>query len=142
VQRPLSIVMLIIGMTITMTFVAWSKPQEPSITVEQCRADGDAWKKISEAAADAQAKIAHAGRGDDIRKFDAAFHYLKRFPLSEISRRTDEMATCTQVDRQNQDMYLFVGVFLESEESNRYMNFLLRHNLWNDFVAEDAQGKR
>jgi hypothetical protein len=30
----------------------------------------------------------------------------------------------------------------DSEQSNRYQNFLIRHDLWKQFVAEGATGAR
>jgi|GEM_PF-1911430 len=111
-------------------------------TVEQCRADGTAWEKINLAANDANQEIARAHLGDSLSKFEGAAHYWKRFSFSEISRRSYEMCECAKLDTQNEKKYLFDAVYLEGEANNRYMNFLNRHSLWNEFVAEDAQGKR
>ena len=47
-----------------------------------------------------------------------------------------------EADPQNEIGYARVSLFLQQEETSRYVNFLLRHGLWDQFVAEDAQGKR
>jgi hypothetical protein len=108
---------------------AVAKSQEHP-ALEQCRLDFDAYKKLG--------NFAHP-TGAELK---AQKDYLKRFPLSEISRRVREMEGCMEVDRVNEKGYADVSILLEAEEGSRYMNFLLRHDLWNQFAGEDAQGKR
>lgn len=109
---------------------AAANSQEHPPALEQCRLDVDAYKNLG--------NLAHPNASE----FKAQKDYLKRFPLSEISRRVREMGDCMEVDRANEEGYAHVSILLESEQSNRYMNFLLRHDQWSQFVTEDAQGKR
>jgi hypothetical protein len=68
--------------------------------------------------------------------------YVRSLRLSEISQRLKEMGDCSEADPQNELAYAHFSLLLQQEETSRYVNFLLRRDLWNQFVAEDAQGKR
>jgi hypothetical protein len=101
--------------------------------LEQCRLDIDAYKKLG--------NFAHPSAAE----FTKQAEYLRRFPLSELTRRTKEMEDCMEVDQANEKSYAGASILLEAAQVDRYMNFLLRHHhpdLWYQFVAEDAQGKR
>jgi hypothetical protein len=104
--------------------------QEHSPALEQCRLDFDTYKKLG--------NFAHPTEAE----FTAQRDYLRRFPLSEINRRIVEMESCMDVDQTHRQDYTDASLLLEGAQRNRYMNFLVRHNLWDQFVAEDAQGKR
>jgi hypothetical protein len=129
---------LLTALIVTLTTLVRS--EEPAL--EQCRADGMAWQKIDLAIEDASQKISQGPLGSDLNKLDAARNYWRRFPASEISRHDEEMESCYKLDPQNGKTYLFDDVYLEAEENNRYFHFLLSHKLWNEFVADDAEGKR
>jgi len=46
------------------------------------------------------------------------------------------------VGRENYSTYRNTAFEIEAEMNVRVGRFLKRHNLWNQFLAEDAQGKR
>jgi len=89
-------------------------------TVEQCRADMDAW-------------------------------FIKykngRYPgeFKELNRLSIEMSWCSvesDPDPDNKELYQIVFDSITLEQWWRYLNFLKRHNLYDQFLAEDAAGKR
>jgi hypothetical protein len=118
---------LIVSLVI-LSAVANSQEHPPAL--EQCRLDVDMYKKFGD--------FAHPTDAE----FKAERDYLEQFPLSEISRRVVEMEGCMEVDRAHQKDYADVSILLEAARGKRYMHFLIRHDLWKQFVAEDAQGKR
>ena len=119
----------LIGLLLTPTYSAES--QEPKPALEQCRIDAEPFIKTM-----------LANPKDLIAEFNAHRDYLKRFPLSEIGRRQTEMYDCTTVDPKNSEAYKTVALVLDAEITGRYLSFLLRHNLMNQFRAEDANGAR
>ena len=108
-----------------------AKSQEPKVTLQQCRVDADPFIKTM-----------LANPNDRTAEFEAHREYLKRFPLSEITRRQLEMYDCTTVDPKNSKAYETVALVLDGEETSRYLSFLIRHNLVDQFRAEDANGAR
>jgi hypothetical protein len=108
----------------------FSQSQEHRPALEQCRLDVTAYSTLG--------SFAHP----TATELEAQTHYMNRFPSSEISRQTKEMEDCMDVDQGNHKNYEDVSLLLTSGTNNRYMQFLLRHDLWKQFVAEDAQGKR
>lgn len=119
----------LIGLLLTSTYLA--KSQEPKPALKQCRVDADPFIKTM-----------LDNPKDLIAEFNAQRDYLKRFPLSEIGRRQTEMYDCTTVDPKNSEAYKTVALVLDAEVTSRYLSFLLRHNLMNQFRAEDANGAR
>lgn len=87
-------------------------------TVEQCRADQRLWlSKLEEPA------LANVG------------YY-------ELNGWVMEMSDCETVDPDFSLRYLNTQSETQSEKLDRVADFLRRHNLWDQFIAEDAQGKR
>jgi hypothetical protein len=54
----------------------------------------------------------------------------------------DEMMQCQTVDPPNRDKYVKVNSDVLIESANRETNYLIRHGLWSQFLAEDAAGER
>jgi hypothetical protein len=108
-----------------------AESQEPKVTLQQCRIDAEPFIKTM-----------LANPNDQTAEFQAHRDYLKRFSLSEIARRQTEMYDCTTVDPKDSKAYETVALVLDAEETSRYMNFLVRHNLMDQFRAEDANGAR
>lgn len=54
----------------------------------------------------------------------------------------DEMDKCRVVDPANSQKYYNAINESRAEQMMRMMDYLNRHNLWQDFKAEDAAGKR
>jgi hypothetical protein len=128
-SKPQRLLVPIILCCASFAQVAAQTGQHPP-PLEQCRLDVDTYKKLG--------NFSHPTEAE----FKAQVDYLDRFPLSEISRRIVEMESCMEVDRAHQKDYADVSILLEAARGNRYQNFLVRHDLWNQFVGEDAQGKR
>ena len=110
--------------------IALAKAEESPTVLKQCRIDLNAYTKLGPLTNPSFAQI------------KAQKDYLRSFRLSEISQRSKEMGDCMEADPQNEIGYARVSLLLQQEETSRYVNFLLRHGLWNQFVAEDAEGNR
>jgi hypothetical protein len=87
-------------------------------TVSQCRADQNSWlaKMMAMDIADVSYK--------------------------ELIGRLNEMGDCARLDPERYNDYLRTQALLGVHMSQRETNFIHRHNLWDQFLAEDAQGKR
>ncbi len=110
--------------------IAFASAEESQTSLKQCRIDLNTYTKLGPLTNPSFAQI------------KAQKDYLRSFRVSEISQRFKEMGDCMEADPQNEIGYARVSLLLQQEETSRYVNFLLRHGLWNQFVAEDAQGKR
>lgn len=94
---------------------------EHAPTVEQCRADQALWLSKLEIPY-------HRGTDDVV--------------VSTLHQWQSEMHDCEAVDPPNQFKYYNTRVEALSEESLRELTFIYRHNLYHQFVEEDAAGKR
>jgi hypothetical protein len=54
----------------------------------------------------------------------------------------DEMMQCRDVDPANREKYFDVASGAVAERANRETNYLVRHDLYKQFLAEDVAGKR
>jgi hypothetical protein len=54
----------------------------------------------------------------------------------------DEMMQCRDVDPANREKYFNVASGAVAERANRETNYLVRHDLYKQFLAEDVAGKR
>ena len=54
----------------------------------------------------------------------------------------DEMMQCRNVDPANREKYFDVASGAVAERANRETNYLVRHGLYKQFLAEDVAGKR
>jgi hypothetical protein len=54
----------------------------------------------------------------------------------------DEMMQCRDVDPANREKYFNVVAGAVAERANRETNYLVRHGLYKQFIAEDVAGKR
>jgi hypothetical protein len=91
---------------------------KPKPTVEQCRADQQLWLS------------------------DLKWHFPVSAPYTELDRRVGETYFCELADPASVDKYVNTRAELYAEQTNRFVAFLQSHGLYNQFVAEDAQGKR
>lgn len=62
--------------------------------------------------------------------------------LRTVTKWSQEMIDCEEVDPQHRWQYYNVRGELAFVEAFRYGHFLERHGLWEKFLAEDAAGKR
>jgi hypothetical protein len=54
----------------------------------------------------------------------------------------DEMMQCQTVDPANREKYFNVASGAVAERANRETDYLVRHGLYKQFIAEDVAGKR
>jgi len=91
-----------------------------ALTVEQCRADQKLW----------------------FSKLEDPNDGTKHVTWAELRGWVYEMLDCFHVDPPLQWQYANTMGETNAEMTNRLQIFVLRHNLWNQFLAEDAQDKR
>ena len=53
-----------------------------------------------------------------------------------------EMQDCISADPENQSRYYNTMIETSNMLNTKLQSYLKRHNLWDQFMAEDAQGKR
>jgi hypothetical protein len=107
-------------------------------TVEQCRADVSIWGNTDKYLEYVNAEDQHR----DPQKPNTNNTELARLSLSEILMRTKEMVACDSVDGEKDARYVQAAYMYEHIWGDRMLNFLGRHNLWEQFKKEDAEGKR
>jgi hypothetical protein len=103
---------------------------------EQCRADFALWYNINLDIEYTNAEAAHISDGTPNRTETNKLH------LTEVNERTRELLDCRKVDSSRQDDYLEAVKFYQEIVANREYNFIIRHDLWNQLMREDAEGKR
>jgi hypothetical protein len=94
-------------------------PQEVkhAATVEQCQADERVWSQ----------------------QFYASPALIS---IKTLQAWQQEMHECGTVDPSHKPLYHNFFTELSLEEGDRALNFLMRHELYDQFVAEDETGKR
>jgi hypothetical protein len=91
---------------------------EHAPTVQQCQADQRLWFYELE------------NDGSNLPGIDVLRQWSK------------EMSVCEKVEPDHKWAYYNTSGEIDGEEITRMVNFLDRHNLWGQFIAEDAAGKR
>ena len=109
---------LVLGCLVLAASVAGQVEHAP--TVEQCQADQRLW--VSEIEAENSSRP------------------LPAFDI--VTQWGQEMLKCEKVDPDNEWRYYNTAGEICGEKEVRLINFLHRHDLWNQFKAEDAAGKR
>jgi hypothetical protein len=108
----------------TMASLAFAHPPqavEHAPTAEQCRADRAYWmSKIEQ---------------PDVKGTDDV-------PFVTLLGWDAEMEKCRAVDPPNRWLYFNVGEEALAEMAMRERAFLVRHDMWQQFLDEDAAGKR
>ncbi len=94
------------------------EPLEHAPTAAQCQADRAVWIK------------------------DFSTGNIKNVPVTTLNGRAMEMGSCMDVDANHAFDYYTVQASSLIETENRQSRFLSRHNLYLQFVEEDAAGKR
>jgi hypothetical protein len=110
--------------------------QQPASTVEVCRAEAAVWFNGRMAADYTDAQDDWVGNKIPNRTETA------RLPVKELMARQSEMFDCAKVDRENRGEYYEAGEFYHNVLTDRETQFIDRHGLWQQFVAEDAAGQR
>ena len=67
---------------------------------------------------------------------------ISKLPAKKLNERSDEMHDCAVVDEENQHSYLQLAGMFQMEYELRLLDFVTRHHLMAQFMAEDAAGKR
>lgn len=99
-----------------------SLAQDHAPTVEQCRADQRLWSSVH----------------DEYALKDA----VSKLSVQTLKQRSHQMNDCFAVDSENGRDYFGLVAAYGLELGRRYKNFIDRHNLMAQFLAEDAAGKR
>ncbi len=108
----------------------WPQEVKHALTVEQCRGDQKSWlSRISD-----DAKVEEA---EGLREPVAASISFQQLNLCSLA-----MNDCARIDPEFKKEYYQTSSDALSIANNRLVHFLDRHNLLNQFLAEDAQGKR
>ena len=108
--------------------------QDHAPTTEQCFADMRLWR--SQTADYVAADESGANTGTPNRS------ELTKFTVKQLTSRTCEMRKCVVVDPERGDDYNQTSSELDAAIKDRYVMFVVRHNLVRQFVSEDEAGKR
>ena len=108
----------------------WSQEVKHAPTVEQCRTDQKLW--FSKIENDAKAEAA-----EGLREPVAASISFQQLNFCSL-----EMHDCARIDPEFKKEYYQTSGDAVGTANNRLVHFLYRHNLLNQFLAEDAEGKR
>ena len=117
-------------------FAPGLRTQEHAPTVDVCRADRAAWHNTEEETDYLNQETKHVS--DDLKNRNR----IAKLSFKEITLREGEMATCASVDEPNHDGYFEMMKFYGDVRSDRYVSFIRRHHLMQQFIAEDAAGAR
>lgn len=91
-------------------------------TVTQCQADERTW----------------AAQIDEHLQHERALSWTY-YTLKDMG---EEMLACDDVDPRNHTAYINTAVEITEAMNKRAMSFIARHQLWDQFIEEDAAGKR
>ena len=94
--------------------------QDHAPTVEQCRADERLWST----------------------QLTENPEIIKSLRHDQLNDRTLEMANCAAVDRDRQSVYAETAARFNMKLMVRLLDFIKRHKLLDQFMAEDAAGQR
>ena len=95
-----------------------------ALTVEECRTDQRSWSNWLKADQEIAAKTTRS---------DITF--------AQLTYWGTEMRVCKKVDPVFAAQYEITENEIAFELEARYYNFIYRHNLWDQFLAEDAKGQ-
>jgi len=109
---------------------------EPVPTVDQCRKDGPAWYSK-----DAQLEYDKA-RFNSFSTGKLAETEFSKLSAHDLYVRMKDMGNCITVDPQNSERYDSSSYHYYGFIADRFMDYMERHKLLEDFMKEDAQGKR
>jgi len=104
--------------------------------VEVCRADLSVWYDSQEEIDYNNAQVRRVT--DGIPNPTA----IAKLSVEEVKARVRELIECRRVDPSNEDEYFKTQGFYHDVQADRWLDFLLRHQLMKQFDREDAAGKR
>ena len=111
---------LLLAMAISLQPVH-SQQVEYALTVEECRAEQSLWMSRSD-------------QPNDVGTVNVNY--------SDLNDWSSRMLLCGSVDPELRWQYNNTQRELSEVQTKRLIRFLVRHNLYGQFLAEDAQGKR
>ena len=104
---------------------AFGQDIEHAPTVDQCQADQRLW--LSEVRDDGAKDWAHSATNTSARTLILWGH---------------EMTICGNVDPNNDAVYSHTWQLIQLTLNSRVEDFVMRHGVWQQFLAEDKAGKR
>ena len=128
--------MKIIATTILFLVLASAaSAQQHAPTLDVCQADVAVWYSPERAAEYNNAQARQMQRGVRNR------NEYTQLPIKEVVARMKEMADCWEVADYT-EVYFKAHLFFHSIYSDRMIDFISRHHLWEQFRSEDAAGAR
>lgn len=113
-----------------------AKLQQHAPTVDTCRADAAVWGNAQTRTEYFNAETEKTRNGTPNRT------PIAQLPVTEIHARQREMYDCQEVDPVRGNSYFDIGNFYYDVQADRWLAFIVRHNLREQFQREDAAGKR
>ena len=107
----------------------WAQDVNHGLTVERCRADR----------ALAFSKLSDDGKAEEAEGLPAPVAHSISF--QQLNLWNEEMHACARIDPESNDLYYKTSGDAVVAANNRLVNFLYRHNLLNQFLVEDTEGK-
>lgn len=110
--------------------------QEHAPTAAQCQADVAVW---------GDSEIINQYLNAELYSYQtktANRAEISKLGWQEVDAREAEMAVCPKVDPQGAKRYVDTANFYEMVMGHRLGDFVMRHNLWQQFSKEDAEGER
>jgi len=125
-----------VSLSILVLYVAPSLggQQDHATTNEQCSADMRLWRSQTADYFTADESGANAGTHNRSE--------LMKYSVRQLTSRAIEMRKCVIVDPEKEDGYNQTASELDSAIKDRYVMFVVRHNLVRQFTLEDEAGKR
>jgi len=111
------------------------------LTLDKCHADARLWSNSDMQSAYKKAQLEFWDTGT---KNEAEFALI---PFKLLLVRDFEMAECVQIESRSITLeqfriYSSAEMFIESVINDRYLAFVKRHNLRDQFIKEDEAGER
>lgn len=112
--------------------------EKPVPTAAQCETDAQTWgnRQKYQQYLDAEDKYR------DQHKRNPNSTELARLAMAEVFARLKEMTACADIDPKRYRSYSDVTEIYEHIWGDRMVNFLGRHDMWEQFLKEDAEGYR
>ena len=107
---------------------------EHAPTPEQCRADADAWEIPTTALL--------VNTEQQFNQLAVATAHDKSLTANMLDARTRELSQCMRTDKLNSTRYADANRAYAIAQLVRMADFMKRHNLTAQFLAEDEQGQR
>ena len=127
---------ILLILVIVALFASPISGQQHALTAAQCVADAAAWGPSGSSGWLNNLDLSKPNPGGfGVASSDAA-------TVDEINRRIQEMTECSKIDRLDLRTHNDVEMFYLYITWQRMHDFLLRHNLREQFLQEDREGKR